>query len=161
MRSEYQTDGGNILTAAVNAQPLADEVARRKQVVIRHLGRLRWVRGISLLAGIAIGLGTWFSPSPADRDGLHFGFALGLAGATFFIGGMLGRLLFSKPSAQCPQCGCDWNAESENDVQRLLAWRCCPGCGLGMRNEIRGHEEPAQLNRTNSRRLHRHLKHFP
>lgn len=130
-----------MLTAAVNAQPLADVVARRKQVAISHLGRLRWVRGISLLAGVAIGLGTWFSPSPADRDGLHFGFALGLAGATFFIGGMLGRLLFSKPIAQCPQCGCDWNLESDNDPQKWTAWRRCPGCGLSICDEIGDREK--------------------
>lgn len=148
MSREYQTGGGNMLTAPVNAQPLADEVARRKQVAIRHLRRLRWVRGVSLLSGLAIGVGTWFSQSPADRDGIQLGFALGLAAATFLAGGLLGRLLFPRPNGQCPQCKCDWNTESENDVQRLLAWRCCPGCGLGLRDEIRGHEKPRQLSRT-------------
>jgi len=56
----------------------------------------------------------------------------------FFLIALGGRLLFPKPSATCPQCGCDWNAESDNDTQRWMDWSCCPGCGLKMRAEREG-----------------------
>ena len=138
MRHEFKPGGAKMMTAPVNSQPLADEVARLKHGAIRHLGCLRWVRGISLLAGVAIGMGTWFSQPPADRDGLHHGFALGLAGATFLGGGLLGRLLFPRPNGQCPQCKCDWNLESDSDTRKWTAWRRCPGCGLKLSGDLRG-----------------------
>ncbi len=141
MRHESKPSGVKMMTAPIISQPLADEVARQKHRAIRHLGCLRWVRGISLLAGVAIGVGTWFSQPPADRDGLRHGFALGLAGATFLAGGLLGRLLFPRPNGLCPQCKCDWNLESENDARKWSAWRCCPGCGLSICDEIGDREK--------------------
>lgn len=118
MRREAQTGGVNMMAARVSGQPLPDAVARLKHGAIRHLGCRRWVRGIALLAGVAIGMGTWFSQPTADRDGLHHGFALGLAGLTFLAGGLLGRLLFPRPNGQCPQCKCDWNIASDNDTRK-------------------------------------------
>jgi hypothetical protein len=81
---------------------------------------------------VAVGLIVWFWEPPADRDSTHFGFALGLAGSAFFACGMLGRVLCPKPQAVCPQCGCDWDAESDNDSQAWRAWSGCPSCGLKM-----------------------------
>lgn len=111
---------------------LASEVDQLKQASLRHLRRLNRLRGISLLTGVAVGLIVWFWQPPADRDSMHVGFALGLAGSALFACGMLGRALFPKPQAVCPQCGCDWAADSDNDSQTWLAWSACPGCGLKM-----------------------------
>ena len=120
----------------------ASEVARQKKMAIQHSARVIWTLGASLIAGVVVGLGTWFIPEPMDRDDIHVGFALGLGGATFFFGGLLCRILFPKPSAECPHCGCDWNIESENDMQKWLTWHCCPRCGLQMSDDIDWHEKP-------------------
>lgn len=120
------------MNAPEHNQDFAAEVARRRQASVRHRQQLNRLRGIGLLAGVAVGLIAWFWQSPADRDSTHFGFALGLAAGAFFAGGMLGRVLCPKPQATCPRCGCDWQAESENNSQTWLAWSACPGCGLKM-----------------------------
>lgn len=116
-------------------QALAPEIARQKQRSVQQGKRLRWLLGIDLLAGVAVGLAVWFWEPPVDRNNAHFGFALGLAAAAFLVGGMLGRFLFPKPSATCPRCGCDWDAESDNNAQTWLAWDACPGCGLNMNEQ--------------------------
>jgi hypothetical protein len=130
------------MTTPEKDRQLGCEVARLKNAIVQHRARIQWVAGISLLAGVVVGLGAWFIQQPGGRDGIHFGFALGLFAATFFVGGLLGRLLLPKPDAACPQCGCDWNLESENDVQRLLAWHCCPGCGLKLSDDLATRAEP-------------------
>ena len=77
-----------------------------------------------------------------DRDEVHVGLVLALAGGTFLLGCLLGRLLFPRPAAKCPGCGCDWNAESENDVHVWLSWRCCPHCGQSMNEDMGEHAQP-------------------
>jgi hypothetical protein len=121
---------------------LAMEVARQKEMAIRHSARANWTLGALLLASIIVGLATWLSQEPRDRDEIHSGAALGLALTTFFLGGLLVRMLHPKPCTKCPQCGCDWNIESDNDQQKWLAWDHCPGCGLNMSGDIASHEKP-------------------
>ena len=79
------------------------------------------------------GLAVWFHEPARDRDETHFGLAAGSAGAIFCLVCLLGRGLHPKPAARCPQCGCDWNLESQNDAQTWLAWQRCPGCGMSTR----------------------------
>ena len=111
----------------------AGEVAELKAATIRH-GRLTaWVLGGAFLACVGVGLALWFVEPARDRDNEHFGFAFGAAAMIFFLVALGGRFLFPKPDAVCPKCGCDWNAESDNDTQRWMSWSCCPGCGLNMR----------------------------
>jgi hypothetical protein len=121
---------------------ITDDVARQKKMTIQHLTRVRWALAIFIGAGVVVGLGTWFIPQPINRDSVHFGLALALGTATFLFGCLLCRVLFPKPDAVCPQCGCDWNVESENDVQVWLAWHCCPRCGLKMDNDFGEHGKP-------------------
>jgi hypothetical protein len=113
-------------------QELASEVARRREAPAQHRQHLNRLLGIGLLVGVAVGLTVWFWQPAADRDSTHFGFALGLAAGAYFACGMLGRGLCPKPQATCPRCGCDWEAESDNNSQTWLAWSVCPGCGLQM-----------------------------
>lgn len=130
------------MNAADTDPQLASEVQRIKRMAIRHHARIWWAIGACLVAGLAVGLVTWFSERPTDRDDAHAGLAFGLGGAAFFIGCLLCRGLFPKPRAECPKCGCDWNQESENDVQRWLAWHACPGCGLRMSDDIDSDDKP-------------------
>ena len=123
---------------------LATEVARIKRMTIEHNARVNWTIGALLIAGVVIGGAVWFIQRPRDRDDTHLGLALGLGGATFCIGCILCRMVFPKPSAECPQCGCDWNIESENDIQKWLTWHCCPGCGLKMRDDTGCHDMSRQ-----------------
>ena len=110
-------------------------VADQKQAAMQHAIRVKWTLAASLVAGTVVGFGAWFTSQPMDRDEVHAGLVLALAAATFFVGCLLGRLLFPRPAARCPRCGCDWNVESENDVHAWLAWRCCPRCGLSMNED--------------------------
>ena len=126
------------MTTPQNQLQVAEEVERRKQAAIGHQRRCFQVLAVSLVAAVAVGLGVWFKEPPADRDDLHVGFALGLAGTVFFVGCLVGRFAFPRPSATCPQCGCDWNAESDNNPQIWLAWQRCPGCGLQMSDDPQG-----------------------
>ena len=96
---------------------------------------------VPLTAGVAVGVAVWFVQRPMDRDDVHVGLALGLGLATFLFGCLLCRGL-PKPSAECPQCGCDWNIESENDMQKWLTWHCCPGCGLKMIDDTACEQKP-------------------
>jgi len=124
------------MTTPASAQQFASEVSRQKEAALQHVKGNHRFLAVSMLAGVVVGLAAWFSQRPADRDGLHLQFALALAAAVFFFACLLGRLLFPKPGAICPQCECDWNVESENNTQLWLAWRRCPGCGLDMCGDI-------------------------
>ena len=90
------------MTAPQNQGQVAEEVERRKQAAIGHQRRCFQVLAVSLVAAVAVGLGVWFKEPPADRDDLHVGFALGLAGTVFFVGCLVGRFAFPRPSATCP-----------------------------------------------------------
>jgi len=114
----------------------------KKKMAVRHDARANRTLGALLVASVVVGLATWFSQEPKDRDDVHGGLALGLGLATLFFGGLLFRMLSPKPSATCPQCGCDWNVESDNDLQKWLTWGHCPSCGLNMSGDIASHEEP-------------------
>ena len=123
------------MATSPSARKLADEVATLRDAAFQHRKGSHWFLLGTLMATALVGLVTWFSQRSADRDDLHFQLALGLAATVFFFACLLGRLLFPRPSAICPQCGCDWNLESENNTQRWLAWQRCPGCGLVMSGE--------------------------
>jgi len=114
---------------------LASEVAQIKRMTIQRNVRAKWQILFLFSAAAAAGLGTWFSAQPINRDDIHGGLAMGLGLATFLFGGLLCRFLYPIPDAECPQCGCDWNSESKNDIHKWLQWECCPGCGLKMTDD--------------------------
>lgn len=111
------------------------QVAEVKAAAARHNRLTAWVLGGAFLACVGVGLALWIVEPASDRDNLHLGFSAGAAAMIFFLVALGGRMLFPKPEAICPQCGCDWNVESDNDTQRWMAWSCCPGCGLNMCEE--------------------------
>ena len=119
---------------------LANEVAHQKEMAIRHCACLNWSLGASLIAGVLVGLGIWFMQKPMNRDEIMLGGVLALGLATFFIGGMLARILTPKPDTKCPQCGHDWRGSDPTDD--WLTWNCCPKCGLKMSDAIGSHEKP-------------------
>lgn len=123
---------------------LVAEVARRREAAQRHWARSRWIPAISLLAGIVVGLGFWFFQKPADRDDAEASFAVGVSGVMFLLLAFFGRILFPRPNSKCPRCACDWNSESNNDLETWLDWAHCPRCGLAMRGEVTGDEKPQQ-----------------
>ncbi len=138
-------------TPEIDSQ-LRATVARLKQAELRYRNRLGRTLGAWFIAGVVVGLGTWFIQKPMDRDEIMFGGVSALGLATFFFGGMLSRMLFRKPDTKCPQCGYDWklSGEGRND---MLTWRCCPGCGLDMSDDnfvllvgCRDHSAPAPTN---------------
>jgi hypothetical protein len=116
---------------------LAIEVARQRKAAIQYAVRSLWTTGGLLVASVGLGLAIWFGQEPIYRDGIHGGLATGVSLAVVLFGGLLIRALFPRPRASCPQCGCDWNIESDNDVQKWLQWQHCPGCGL----EMSGHDD--------------------
>ena len=115
---------------------------RIKTATLQHDTRINRSLAALLIAGVAVGVGVWFLPRPIDRDELHFSLAAGLGLATFVFGGLVCRILFRRPRAECPKCGCDWNNESRNDIHAWLTWSYCPGCGLIMSNDIVSNEKP-------------------
>ena len=122
---------------------LASQIALRKEQALRHSARVNWSLAALAAAGIFVGVITWFSQQPRDRDDLHGGLAMGLALATFVVGGLLFRLLLRRPSAKCPQCGCDWNEKTGNDLHQWLAWDHCPGCGIKMNGAASSQASPS------------------
>jgi hypothetical protein len=123
-------------------QRITRAVAELKKVAIDHLTRVKRTLAASCVAGTVVGFGAWFTAQPMDRDEVHIGLVLALAAGTFLLGCLLGRLLFPRPAARCPQCGCDWKMESENNVHVWLSWRCCPHCGLSMNEDMGEHAQP-------------------
>jgi hypothetical protein len=67
-----------------------------------------------LVTSVGLGLAISFTQEPVDRDGIHVGLATGVSLAVVLFGGLLIRALSPRPSAKCPQCGCDWIIESDN-----------------------------------------------
>lgn len=124
-----------------NEPVVRSKIAALKEAVLRFHRRVYWALGAWLIAGVLVGLGTWFIQKPMDRDSIMLGGVLGLGLATFFIGGFLTRILFPKPDTKCPQCGYDWKL-SEEYPNNMLTWKCCPGCGLNMRDDTGSHEKP-------------------
>ncbi len=120
----------------IDAQ-LADEVARRKTLAVQHSTRVNCCLGASLITGVVIGLGTWFMQKPMNRDEMMLGGVMGLGLPTFFIGGMLSRMLVPRPETKCPKCDCDWRGSDPTDD--WLTWNCCPECGLKMSDERTEH----------------------
>lgn len=118
------------------------EVARIKRAAIDHSRRVSRSLVALLILGVVVGAAVWFIQDPRDRDDIHGGVAMGLGLAAFFFGGLLCRMVFPKPSAECPQCGCDWNIESENDMHKWLTWHCCPACGLKMSDDVGSKDRP-------------------
>lgn len=106
-----------------------------KQAAINRDRRTRRLLVPLATAAVLVGVAVWFLADPRDRDEIHASAAIGLGLAVFFVGCLLGRMLDPLPAVECPQCGCDWNVESEYNLQKWLAWQNCPGCGLEMSRE--------------------------
>jgi hypothetical protein len=121
---------------------LATSVARIREAHLHWRSRLARAVGSWFFAGVIVGLTTWFLQRPIDRDAIMAGGVLSLGLAVFFFGGLLTRMLFPSPSARCPRCGCDWNAESSSDAPTWLAWEHCPGCGLRLSGDVASHQKP-------------------
>ena len=120
---------------------LRRKVASLKAADLTWRNRMNWALGVWLILGVVVGVGTWFSQKPIDRDETMFGGVLGLGFATWFFGCMLTRMLFPKPDIKCPQCGNDWTLSDEYPIN-LLTWKCCPGCGLKMSDDAGWDEKP-------------------
>ena len=108
------------------------------------------VSGVSAyMAGLGASLRRWrrvalsdvFSQKPMDRDEIMFGGALGLGFAVWFFGCMLTRMLFPRPAIKCPQCGNDWTSSDEYPIN-MVTWKCCPGCGLKINDDVAWREKP-------------------
>lgn len=113
-------------------------VARVKRMAIQRSARANWTLGVLLIASIVVAVAGWFFPGPMHRDSelsLLLGFTI------FCLGGIFGRFVLPIPRAECPQCGCDWWVESGNDLQKWIAWRSCPVCGLRMTDDTGLHEK--------------------
>jgi hypothetical protein len=111
------------------------EVARIKNTARQHQSRTIRTLGMLFIAGVVVATAVWFVQRPMDRDGVHFGLAAGLGLGNFVLGGLLWRMLFPRPRAECPECGYDWNKASRNDIETWLTWDRCPRCGLRMCDE--------------------------
>ena len=118
----------------------AERITQLRAETIRHSRHAAWLLGAAFLASAAIGLAIWFWEPARDRDNVHFGFAGGAGLMVFFLICLGSRLFSQKPKAICPRCGCDWNAESDNNTQLWMDWRCCPGCGLDICGETESPE---------------------
>ena len=114
---------------------LTTEIARIKRMAIQRSARSNWTFVAASIAAVVVGFAVWFIQRPMDRDDIHGGLALGSGLAILLFGSLLGRFLFPIPGAECPKCGCDWNIESENDMQKWLNWHSCPGCGMKMSDD--------------------------
>jgi hypothetical protein len=118
---------------APEADPqLATKVARIRDAHLGWRSRLARAVGSWFFAGVIVGLTTWFLQRPIDRDSIMVGGVLGLGLVVFLVGILLTRMLLPRPDARCPQCGCDWNRESNADAPQWLGWKHCPACGLSL-----------------------------
>ena len=112
-----------------------------KEIEQIFIGTVRWGKrsaytlAAGLVVAVIVGVVTWFSANPVDRDEIHSGLAFGLAGTVFFVVCMAARIFDPKPTAKCPKCSCDWNLECQHDSQTWLNWKCCPSCGLNLIGE--------------------------
>jgi hypothetical protein len=127
------------MSANAEPPPEAGAVARVRQAAVRHRVRQRWVLGACLLAAATVGLAAWGLQRPENRDEGSLGFAMTLAASTFAMGCLFGRFAFPRPQAFCPRCGCDWYAESDNDMDTWMQWQYCPLCGLPVKES---HDRP-------------------
>ena len=123
------------MTSLETDAALTNEMARLKAVASQWNARSNWMLARSFVAAALVGLATWFLQDRRDRDDIHAGLALGLAGATFLFGALVARIRFLRPDIKCPQCGYDWDMcpEGKHD---WMTWEYCPGCGLKMCDEV-------------------------
>ena len=133
------TRWGHMSTSETD-QEFRKEVAGLKDADLRWHNRIHWVIVVWLILGVVVGVGTWFSQKPIDRDEIMFGGVFGLGFAVWFFGCMLGRMRFPRPAIKCPQCGNDWTLSDDYPIN-LLTWKCCPGCGLKISDDVAWHEK--------------------
>jgi hypothetical protein len=119
---------------------LRTKVAQLREAHLRWNRRIAWALGISLTAGVVVGLGAWFIQKPIDRDAMMFGGVLAVGAGTFLVGCLLTRMISPKPDALCPQCGHNWKGSAPSDD--WLTWKHCPGCSLPMTDDVGGREKP-------------------
>lgn len=132
----------------VAPQEPASGVALRRKLALQYRARANWALGISIIAGVVVGVASWFIRYQRPMDSLDVKCSIGFGAATFYAGLMLFRMLFPKPDATCPQCGYAWEVPGQRG-QDWLRWKCCPGCGLSMGPAIR--ELQALCNQTSAR----------
>ena len=73
-------------------------------------------------------------------DSLDLECSIGFGAAAAFSGMMLFRMLFPKPDTKCPQCGYAWETPQQRGHD-WLTWKCCPGCGLKMADDLDCHQK--------------------
>lgn len=122
-------------------QRLIDELAGIRHEAVDRSRRLDRVLARSLVAGVIAAISVWLLANPIDRDANLLSAAMAIGLVTFLIGGMAGRLLMPRPAASCPQCGCDWDRECQNDLDVWLNWQHCPGCGLPLQTHVPRHRQ--------------------
>jgi hypothetical protein len=123
---------------------LSNEAERLIQAELLYVKRKSCVLGISFLAGVVAAIAVWFLQRPMDRDDAMLSGVVGLAGVVWCLGLVLGWLFIARPDTNCPKCGYDWMIGGENPIDHLLTWKCCPGCGLKMRDEATCQTQPSK-----------------
>ena len=123
------------------APRLTGEFARQKKLTLQWRARANWAFGASIIAGIVVGVASWFILYKRPMDSLDVKCSVGFGGAATFAALMLFRMLFPKPDAKCPQCRYAWEVPRQRGHD-WLTWKCCPGCGLKMNDDPGCHQKP-------------------
>ena len=111
------------------APRLTGEVARQKKLTLQWRARANWAFGASIIAGLVVGVASWFILYERPMDSLDVKCSVGFGGAATFVALLLFRMLSPKSAAKCPQCGYAWEVPRQRG-QDCLTWKCCPGCDL-------------------------------
>jgi hypothetical protein len=125
----------------VASQEPASGVAVQKRLTLHYRARANWALGISIIAGVVVGVASWFIRYQRPMDSLDLECSIGFGAAAFFAGFMLFRMLFPRPNPTCPQCGYAREVPRQRG-QDWLTWKCCPGCGLKLTDDLDCHRKP-------------------
>jgi hypothetical protein len=110
----------------------AIEAARIQTRFFQQRVRVFWTAVAIQVCVTASGALVWFTQEPRDRTGLQVGVLVMGAVAGLWVA-WISYVKFVRPSAKCPECGCDWIRESGENPEKWLMWDKCPGCGIKIR----------------------------
>jgi hypothetical protein len=119
---------------------LSEEVARQKTLTLQWRARANWAFGASVIAGLIVGVASWFILYERPMDSLDVTCSVGFGGAATFVALLVFRMLFPKPAAKCPQCGYAWEVPRQRGHD-WTTWNACPGCGLKMTDDTGSHQK--------------------
>jgi len=124
----------------VAPQELASRVALQKRRTLQYRARANWAFGASIIAGLVVGVASWFIRYERPMDSLDLKCSIGFGAATLFAGMILFQMLFPKPDATCPRCGYAWEIPGQRGHD-WITWNACPGCGLKMTDDTGCHQK--------------------